>query len=92
VLSHAEPETIAGGGQGGPGAAGASGVSSTSGAGAGKRSQARYSLDAAAAGQARARVADLLGRHPVYPELDLGLMLEAPWLQAAARPAAAGPG
>ena len=53
------------------------------GAKAGERSLARYTLDPAAAEQARARVGDLLGRHPVYPELDLGLMLTAPWLQAA---------
>ena len=53
------------------------------GAKAGERSLARYTLDAAAAEQARARVADLLGRHPVYPELDLGLMLSAPWFQPA---------
>jgi glycine hydroxymethyltransferase len=53
------------------------------GAKAGERSLARYTLDPAAAEQARARVGDLLGRHPVYPELDLGLMLAAPWLQPA---------
>jgi glycine hydroxymethyltransferase len=53
------------------------------GAKAGERSLARYTLDPAAAEQARARVGDLLGRHPVYPELDLGLMLAAPWMQAA---------
>ncbi len=58
------------------------------GAKAGERSQARYTLAAGAADQARARVTDLLDRHPVYPELDLGLMLEAPWRTPA--PAAAG--
>ncbi|HVR11569.1 MAG TPA: glycine hydroxymethyltransferase [Thermoanaerobaculia bacterium] len=61
------------------------------GAKAGERSQARYTLDPAAAEQARGRVSDLLARHPVYPELDLGLMLAAPWLQPAqaAQPAQA---
>ncbi len=53
-----------------------------SGAKAGVRSLARYTLDERAADQARARVQDLLGRHPVYPELDLGLMQGAPWFQA----------
>jgi len=61
------------------------------GAKAGERSLARYTLDPAAADQARARVGDLLGRHPVYPELDLGLMLTAPWLQAAPAVAEAEP-
>ncbi len=49
------------------------------GAKAGERSLAQYTLDAAAAEQARQRVGDLLARHPVYPELDLGLMTAAPW-------------
>ncbi len=53
-----------------------------SGAKAGERSLARYELDPAAAEQACTRVGDLLARHPVYPELDLGLMLAAPWLHA----------
>jgi glycine hydroxymethyltransferase len=53
------------------------------GAKAGERSLARYTLDAAAADQARQRVGDLLARHPVYPELDLGLMTSAPWYQSA---------
>jgi glycine hydroxymethyltransferase len=46
---------------------------------AGERSLARYRLDSAAADEARQRVADLLARYPVYPELDLGLMTSAPW-------------
>ena len=54
-----------------------------SGAKAGERSLARYTLDPAAADQARSRVDALLGRHPVYPELDLGLMTSAPWFAAA---------
>ncbi|HLX09598.1 MAG TPA: glycine hydroxymethyltransferase [Thermoanaerobaculia bacterium] len=54
-----------------------------SGAKAGQRSLARYTLDPAAADQARSRVGDLLGRYPVYPELDLGLMQGAPWFQPA---------
>jgi glycine hydroxymethyltransferase len=61
------------------------------GAKAGERSLARYTLEPAAAEQARARVGDLLGRHPVYPELDLGLMLAAPWFRPAAAPQGAGP-
>jgi glycine hydroxymethyltransferase len=55
-----------------------------SGAKAGERSLARYLLEPAAAEEARSRVADLLGRHPVYPQLDLGLMLAAPWFREAA--------
>jgi glycine hydroxymethyltransferase len=61
------------------------------GAKAGERSLARYRLDPAAAAQARARVGDLLARYPVYPELDLGLMLAAPWLQPAQAAQAAQP-
>jgi glycine hydroxymethyltransferase len=61
------------------------------GAKAGEPSLARYTLEPAAAEQARSRVADLLGRHPVYPELDLGLMLAAPWFRPAAAPREAVP-
>ena len=38
---------------------------------AGGLSQARYHIDQDALDTARSRVADLLGRFPVYPELDL---------------------
>lgn len=38
---------------------------------AGKTSQAKYTVDAAAESAAKARVEALLGRFPVYPELDL---------------------
>ena len=38
---------------------------------AGEPSKARYRTDAGALEEARARVAGLLGRYPVYPELDL---------------------
>jgi glycine hydroxymethyltransferase len=37
----------------------------------GKPSQVRFRLDEATAGGARARVADLLARHPLYPEIEL---------------------
>ena len=43
----------------------------TRGRNAGTLSKARYRTDEAALGEARSRVADLLGRFPVYPELDL---------------------
>jgi glycine hydroxymethyltransferase len=36
----------------------------------GDKSQAKYELDPAAAERARARVSELLGRFPLYPELD----------------------
>lgn len=49
---------------------------------AGERSQAKYDLDASAADQARTRVRDLLAGFPLYPEIDLGLMLAAPWMEA----------
>jgi glycine hydroxymethyltransferase len=62
-----------------------------SGAKAGERSLARYVLEPAAADEARSRVADLLGRHPVYPELDLDLMLAATWYQAAPAPGSSAP-
>ncbi len=42
----------------------------------GERSKARYTIEAAAADEARSRVAALLDRHPLYPELDLGLVLD----------------
>ncbi len=47
-----------------------------SGKNAGKPSKRQYTLDAAVATQARARVKALLDRFPVYPELDLGFLLE----------------
>jgi len=43
----------------------------TRGKSAGTISKARYRTDEAALNEARSRVADLLGRFPVYPELDL---------------------
>jgi glycine hydroxymethyltransferase len=45
-----------------------------SGANAGQASKAKYSIDAAAASSARERVAALLDRYPVYPEIDLALL------------------
>jgi len=47
-----------------------------SGPNAGKPSKAKYELDAAARDAARARIAALLGRFPVYPELDLAFLQE----------------
>ncbi len=43
----------------------------TRGKSAGSKSKARYRTDEAALNEARSRVADLLGRFPIYPELDL---------------------
>jgi glycine hydroxymethyltransferase len=47
-----------------------------SGAKAGKPSKARYILDAKVKNEARSRVETLLKRFPVYPELDLELLLK----------------
>lgn len=44
---------------------------------AGKTSKAKYTLDEAAKQEASDRVHALLGRFPVYPELDLGLLQRA---------------
>ena len=44
---------------------------------AGQPSKARYRTDAGALGEARERVAGLLGRYPVYPEVELGYLLRA---------------
>jgi glycine hydroxymethyltransferase len=41
---------------------------------AGQKSKARYDLDPAIATECREAVLQLLSRHPLYPELDLGLM------------------
>jgi glycine hydroxymethyltransferase len=40
----------------------------------GKPSKAKFVIDAAARTQARDRIHRLLGRFPVYPQLDLGLL------------------
>jgi len=60
------------------------------GAEAGQPSRARYSIGKAAAQTARERVAALLDRYPVYPEIDLELLLSAAseW-EGADRPTAA---
>jgi len=47
-----------------------------SGANAGKPSKINYTIDAQALETAKARVKELLDRYPVYPELDLGFLLE----------------
>ncbi len=44
---------------------------------AGQPSRARYEIDRAAAESARERIAALLERYPVYPEIDLDLLREA---------------
>jgi glycine hydroxymethyltransferase len=46
----------------------------TKGKSKGKRSMIKFNLDEAIAQQAQQRVADLLGRFPLYPELDLNLL------------------
>ena len=43
----------------------------------GQPSKVRYELSPAVVDEARARIGDLLDRHPLYPELDLGLLDEA---------------
>jgi glycine hydroxymethyltransferase len=43
----------------------------------GETSKARYKLAPGVADEARSRIAALLDRHPLYPELDLDLVLEA---------------
>lgn len=43
----------------------------------GKPSKAKYDLEASAAGEAQDRVHDLLDRYPVYPHLDLGMLLSS---------------
>lgn len=43
----------------------------TKGANAGKPSKARYKLEGHARDEAQSRVADLLGRYPLYPEIEL---------------------
>jgi glycine hydroxymethyltransferase len=48
----------------------------TRGKSAGTLSKARYRLDSDALDGARSRVADLLSRHPLYPELDLEYLQE----------------
>ncbi len=42
-----------------------------------KPSKAKFTVDTAAKAEALSRVAALLGRYPVYPELDLGVLKEA---------------
>ncbi len=46
----------------------------TKGANAGKPSKAKYVLEPAAKEEAQKRVSDLLGKFPVYPELDLAFL------------------
>ena len=60
------------------------------GAEAGQPSRARYVIGKAAAEAARERVAALLDRYPVYPEIDLDLLRSAAqqWGEAS-RPTAA---
>jgi glycine hydroxymethyltransferase len=41
----------------------------------GQKSLAKYTLDAAAADQARSRIRALLDRYPLYPEIDLQMLL-----------------
>jgi glycine hydroxymethyltransferase len=47
-----------------------------SGKNAGKQSKAKYTIDDTARQEARDRITALLGRFPVYPELDLALLQE----------------
>lgn len=49
----------------------------TKGKGKGQPSQIKYNLDQAVIDQARARVADLLNRYPLYPELNLDMLTAA---------------
>ncbi|HEX5504153.1 MAG TPA: glycine hydroxymethyltransferase [Thermomicrobiales bacterium] len=50
----------------------------------GQASKARYRIDPAIAQEARGRVQDLLDRHPLYPELDLGVLPDA-YLESGSR-------
>jgi glycine hydroxymethyltransferase len=43
-----------------------------------KRTKGEYEVDPQVIAGARARVRDLLARHPVYPEIDLGLIASTP--------------
>ncbi|HZU11198.1 MAG TPA: glycine hydroxymethyltransferase [Chloroflexota bacterium] len=49
----------------------------TKGAQAGQPSKARYEIEPSAQDEARHRVADVLSRFPVYPELDLDILMSA---------------
>jgi hypothetical protein len=42
--------------------------------GKGERGRVKYSLPPAVAEQARARIGELLRRHPLYPQLDATLL------------------
>ena len=42
----------------------------------GERSKARYAIADGVVDEARSRIGALLDRHPLYPELDLGLVLD----------------
>jgi glycine hydroxymethyltransferase len=55
----------------------------TEGAQKGRPSRVRYELEPSVVDRARGRVADLLDRHPLYPELDLGLLEGSPYLAEA---------
>jgi glycine hydroxymethyltransferase len=48
----------------------------TTGANVGEKSKAKYAIRPEAKAEAKARVGALLGRFPVYPELDLAFLLE----------------
>ncbi len=56
------------------------------GAKAGERSLARYQLDDKVVEQATARMESLLEQYPVYPEIDLELLLSAPYYEARTSP------
>jgi len=47
------------------------------------QARSRYQVEAGAMEAARARIADLLARYPVYPELDLGVILSTDFGQQA---------
>ena len=46
----------------------------------GQKSQVRYNLDSSVATEARSRVQSILSGYPLYPELDLELLLSAPFM------------
>ena len=49
----------------------------TKGKSAGQMSKARFKIEDSALADAQAQVADLLGRYPLYPELDLDYIQKA---------------
>ena len=56
---------------------------------AGQKSQAKFRIDPQVVAEMKSRARDLLGKHPLYPELDLELMLSADFVNHASEPVVA---